>query len=226
MGGNMELSRINKQTMTSLEIAELTGKRHDNVMADIRNMLSTLYGEGGLLNFQDTYQNEQNKQHYHIYRLPKRECLILVSGYSVELRAKIIDRWDELENAPKDRTLMIAEALIMANQFIEEKDKYIAELEPKAKFTNELIDGDDKFRMDEVCSLLHLTIGRNKFFSVLRADNILKSDNSPKREYIDQGYFHVILKDTPIGKKTVTLVTGKGLYWLGQRYDHVRLKAI
>lgn len=28
----MELSRINKQTMTSLEIAELTGKRHDHVM--------------------------------------------------------------------------------------------------------------------------------------------------------------------------------------------------
>jgi hypothetical protein len=41
-------------TMTSREIAELTGKRHDNVMADIRKMLLELHGEGGILEFQDT----------------------------------------------------------------------------------------------------------------------------------------------------------------------------
>lgn len=29
-----------KETMTSLEIAEVTGKRHDSVLRDIRNLLS------------------------------------------------------------------------------------------------------------------------------------------------------------------------------------------
>ena len=81
-------------TMSSLEIAELTGKRHDNVMRDIRTMLDEL---GGVHSFEDTHTNPQNRQSYSIFNLPKREALILVSGYSVAMRAKIIDRWQELE---------------------------------------------------------------------------------------------------------------------------------
>ena len=84
-------------SMSSREIAELTGKRHDNVLTDCRKMLIELHGEGGLLRFEDTHFHEQNGQHYPIFRLPKRETLILISGYSVELRARIIDRWQALE---------------------------------------------------------------------------------------------------------------------------------
>lgn len=84
-------------SMTTHEIASRTSKRHDNVMRDAKKMLVALYGDGGLLKFEDTHTNPQNGQTYPVYRLPKRECLILVSGYSVELRASIIDRLDELE---------------------------------------------------------------------------------------------------------------------------------
>ena len=80
------------------EIAELTGKRHDHILRDIKLMLSKLEG---IPNFEDTYINEQNKQKYRCYKLPKRETLILVSGYSVELRAKIIDRLEYLERQLK-----------------------------------------------------------------------------------------------------------------------------
>lgn len=85
--------------MSTLEIAELTDKEHRNVMRDTRKMLMELHGEGGLLTFEHTHRNPQNGQDYPVYRLPKRESLILVSGYSVELRARIIDRWMELEEA-------------------------------------------------------------------------------------------------------------------------------
>lgn len=85
------------QTMSSREIAELTGKEHRNVMRDIRTMLVELHGEGGVLSFEQTYTNPQNGQSYPCFNLPKRETLILVSGYSVAMRAKIIDRWQELE---------------------------------------------------------------------------------------------------------------------------------
>ncbi len=82
-------------TMTSCEIAELTGKAHKNVLADIRVMLAEL----GLTSadfsadLPDAYGRMQPA-----FTLPHRECMILVSGYSVTMRAKIVDRWVELES--------------------------------------------------------------------------------------------------------------------------------
>lgn len=91
-----------EKLMDSREIAELTGKRHDHVIRDIEEQIGKL--DGGLPRFGDTYTNPQNGQHYKCYRLPYRETMILISGYSVELRAKVIDRWMELEKASDIKT--------------------------------------------------------------------------------------------------------------------------
>ncbi len=74
-------------SMTSKEIAELTGKRHDNVIRDVRKMLDEIYPDGGLLSFEDTYVNTQNGETYSMYRLDRKHTFILVSGYSAQLRA-------------------------------------------------------------------------------------------------------------------------------------------
>ncbi|GEM_PF-3764566 len=60
-------------------------------------MLAELYGEGGVLSFEHTYQNEQNGQWYPCFSLPRCEVVILLTGYSIPLRAKVIDRLHELE---------------------------------------------------------------------------------------------------------------------------------
>lgn len=91
---NTIISASKAQTMSSREIAEITGKRHDNVMADIRKMLSDLNLNAP--DFSGVYKDQQLIDR-PCYALPKRETLILVSGYSVAMRAKIIDRWQELE---------------------------------------------------------------------------------------------------------------------------------
>ena len=81
-------------TMSSREIAQLTGKDHRHVLADIRKMFEDL-GEtsaGFSADLPDAYGRPQPA-----FKLPKRETLILVSGYNVGMRAKIIDRWQELE---------------------------------------------------------------------------------------------------------------------------------
>ena len=68
----------------------LANKRHDNVMADIRKMLDELdiYAP----DFSGTFITEQGNQ-YECFNLPKRECLILVSGYNVKNCIKTLLRF-------------------------------------------------------------------------------------------------------------------------------------
>ena len=89
--------------MSSREIAELTGKRHDHVTTDIAKMLAELCGSEDIPKFRGIYRDSMNRPRTE-FLLPKRETLILVSGYSVELRARIIDRWQELEEAQRAPT--------------------------------------------------------------------------------------------------------------------------
>ena len=80
-------------SMSSLEIAELTGKDHAKVLIDIRKMLDEL----GILTSDFSTVRKVRGKEYDVFNLPKRETIILVSGYSVAMRAAIVDRWQELE---------------------------------------------------------------------------------------------------------------------------------
>lgn len=92
MGANsaLESNLSNTETITSREIADITGKRHDHVMRDIRSIFSRLGVDAS--KFQDTYTSLQNKQ-INCYNLPRREADLLLTGYGPEIRAKVIDRW-------------------------------------------------------------------------------------------------------------------------------------
>lgn len=85
-----------KGTMSSLEIAKLTGKEHSNVMRDIRQFLAAIGQEGVASEIEATYTDSQGKERA-MYLLPKRECLGLAARYDVNLQMAIIDRWAELE---------------------------------------------------------------------------------------------------------------------------------
>lgn len=81
-------------TMSSIEIADLCDKRHDHVMRDIKIMMEAL-GEdlpkfGGI--YTDAYGRDQK-----CFHLPRDLTMTLITGYSIPLRKKVIDRLDELE---------------------------------------------------------------------------------------------------------------------------------
>jgi len=81
-------------TMTSLEIAELTGKRHDNIVRDISSMFEAL--EIDALKFEGVYKDAGNRER-PMFNLDKELTLTLVSGYNIKMRHRIIKRWQELE---------------------------------------------------------------------------------------------------------------------------------
>lgn len=84
--------------MSSLEIAELTGKLHKHVMRDIRNMLNELKDSPNLdCEYKSSTYFANNSKKESLYHLNKALTLTLVTGYSVELRNKVINRWQYLE---------------------------------------------------------------------------------------------------------------------------------
>lgn len=85
-----------KETMSSLEIARLTGKEHSNVMRDIRVFLEAIGQEKMASEIEAIYTDAYGRDK-PCYNLPKRECLGLAARYDVNLQMAIIDRWAELE---------------------------------------------------------------------------------------------------------------------------------
>lgn len=128
---------IPAQTMSSVEIAELTGKRHDNVMRTALNLVKK--GIIGSPQIEET--DSQNKKRM-IYRLNKTESLNLVANLSPEFTARIIDRWQELEsNAQPPSTLNPTnlsrlQLLEMAMQAEQERlalEHKVEEMQPKVE---------------------------------------------------------------------------------------------
>ena len=82
--------------MTSLEIAELTGKQHNDVLKAIRKMepawTQVTQGKFSL----STYQDATGRT-LPCYSLTKTECLYIATKFNDEARAKLVLRWQELE---------------------------------------------------------------------------------------------------------------------------------
>ena len=88
----------NQQMMTSLEIAELTGKQHFHVMEAIRKM-EPAWKKVAASNFRLGSYKDSNGQLRPCYQLTKTECLYIATKFNDEARAKLVLRWEELERA-------------------------------------------------------------------------------------------------------------------------------
>ena len=92
--------------MTSLEIAELTGKQHKNLMQAIRNMEPAWEKVHGLkfqLMFREVRIGNGAVRRDPYYQLTKTECLYIATKFNDEARARLVLRWEELEMAEQER---------------------------------------------------------------------------------------------------------------------------
>ena len=91
--------------MTSLEIAELTGKQHKNLMQAIRNMEPAWEKVHGLkfqLMFREVRIGNGAVRRDPYYQLTKTECLYIATKFNDEARAKLVLRWQQLELAERN----------------------------------------------------------------------------------------------------------------------------
>ena len=82
--------------MTSLEIAELTGKNHFDLMRAIRKMEPAWEKVNGCKFALVEYQDKKGELR-PCYQLTKTECLYIATKFNDEARAKLVLRWQELE---------------------------------------------------------------------------------------------------------------------------------
>ena len=82
-------------TMSSREIAELTGKQHKDVIRDIRVMLDALQKDGAEL--RHVREDKDARGYTAMFHLNRELTDTLLTGYSIPLRRKVIARWHELE---------------------------------------------------------------------------------------------------------------------------------
>ena len=97
-----------QQTMTSLEIAELTGKQHKHVMEAIRKMEPAWVktcGSNFRLTSRTIVQPNGGTREVPCYQLTKTECLYIATKFNDEARAKLVLRWQELEMAEVSRKM-------------------------------------------------------------------------------------------------------------------------
>ena len=146
------------QTMSSLQIAELTGKNHKEVMRSIRNMEPAWEKVNGRRFALVEYRDNKGEMR-PCYQLTKIECLYIATKFNDEARAKLVLRWEELETANAKQyqvpasfreALLLAAAqqeqieeqqklLLIQGEQIAEKDKAIAELHERTSYLDQIL---------------------------------------------------------------------------------------
>lgn len=104
-------------TMTSREIADLVEARHNDLVSTIERQIDAGVLRVGRETRRPSPVGEKGGRPIMVYDLDKRDTLVVVSGYDDRLRAKIIDRWMELEQAPKPAAIDFSDPRVLLGAF-------------------------------------------------------------------------------------------------------------
>ncbi|HAF3913915.1 TPA: hypothetical protein G8A89_004815 [Salmonella enterica] len=212
---NSLINAVEVKTMSSREIAELTGKEHKNVLADIRKMLSEIQSAEKSADYKDG-----KGRTYQMLLLDKEETLILISGYSIKMRAAIIRRWQELESqvskpALPDFTNPAEAARAWAAEY---EQKLIAQEKlsiaaPKADVYDRIIDRNNLYNATQVAQKFgQSAVWMNKQLEQFGVYNrSVKRGRVFQQWFIDKGYG--IMRETETGHSQA-MFYAEGEMWI------------
>lgn len=145
-------------TMSSIEIAKITGKRHLNVIRDIRQMLDKL--DDSILSHEEYQELKDERGYTSEFLLNKNLTLTLMTGYDVNTRHKINIRWQELEHQVKQpQELSKLEVLQMAIESEKQRvalEQQVSVLEPKALALDAIADTSNTYTIRECATTIKI----------------------------------------------------------------------
>lgn len=201
--------------VSSRQIAESFEKRHDHVMRDIEDIMKGLPKNGDTPMFYKTeYTHEQNGQTYPMYMMNRDGFTLLAMGFTgkaaLEWKLKYIAAFNEMEKKLNEkpqltRSQLLATALIAAHEELEEKDKQIETMKPKAIFADAVSASSQSILVGEMAKLLSqngIQMGQNRLFQWMRENGYLIKDkkrtdyNMPTQKSMELRLFEI--KETSI----------------------------
>jgi phage antirepressor YoqD-like protein len=143
------------QVMSSLEIAELVGSRHSDVMRTIDRLIEKSVISGCA---PSAYTHEQNGQPYAQYLVTKRDSYVIVAQLCPEFTAVLVDRWQELEARvaqPQQITHLDTARMLVASLEVQaEQAALLAIAAPKAAFVDQYVEASGSMSFRQVCKLI------------------------------------------------------------------------
>ena len=209
-------------TMSSRDIADLVESRHDSVKRTIERLQ-----DKGLIQLTPMVEVKNHLgQVVTEYQLIKRDTYVVVAQLSPEFTARLVDRWQELENQQNPTALLPQNYLQALEQLVaSEKEKQALELEnkamkPKADFVDLYVDIGTTKSLRETAKILNMP--EKAMIAALERDKALYRQSGNLIPYSDKqsrGLFTVKTGTAEHGHNfTQTRVTSKGIQWIAQRY--------
>ena len=207
-------------TMSSREIADLVESRHDSVKRTIERLQ-----DKGLIQLTPMVEVKNHLgQVVTEYQLIKRDTYVVVAQLSPEFTARLVDRWQELENQQMPQIPQtLSEALRLAAdqaEKIERQNLLIEQQRPKVEFVQRYVEVGTTKSLRETAKILR--VPERAMIDCLVDDGLLfrQSGNLlPYQKYHAKGLFDVKTGTTEHGHNyTQTRVTSKGIEYIASRY--------
>ena len=227
-----------KQTMSSIEIAELSGKQHKHVLEAIRSMEPAWIKINGT-KFRLVEYKDAKGEMRPCYELTKTECLYVATKFNDEARAKLVKRWEELETQVQTpKTYLEALKALVASEEekeqlqleVKKRDEKIEQDAPRVLFSKAVETSNRSCLISELAKILQqngINIGQNRLFAWMRGHGYLCSKgqyyNQPTQKSMEMKLFEI--KQTTINKpdgsvlvSTTTKATGKGQVYFENKF--------